>query len=189
MDYLYRAMVEDGIVEPTPQSRLEIDALKAEVAELLQARELRVGANLRLADENAALKAELADTVTDMGWHIDKLKSEAEERAICLHERCVEVANLKAENDRARKAYLEYEQENFLLKAENEQLRKDAERYRFLRMENALCAGEGFGFAITQEMRDNSEPEEDDHVDYWIGTDLDSVVDAAMSALPENEGE
>jgi FtsZ-binding cell division protein ZapB len=57
----------------------------------------------KLQAENAKLKAQLADTVTDMGWQIDSLKKKSDELAVCLHERCVEVANLKAENERLRK--------------------------------------------------------------------------------------
>lgn len=46
-DFAHRAKLE-----------ADIDALKKEIAELLEARDLRVDANIRLADENAALKAE-----------------------------------------------------------------------------------------------------------------------------------
>ena len=98
---------------------------------------------------------------------IDALKEELSKWVSIGQTRLEEVAGLKtertklnAENDRARKAYLEYEQENFLLKAENERLRfyeersrekneqiaklsseidrlrKDAERYRFQNAHN-----------------------------------------------------
>lgn len=40
------------------------------------------------------------------------------------------IAAFRSENDRARKAYLEYEQENFLLKAENERLQEVAKAFK-----------------------------------------------------------
>jgi hypothetical protein len=53
----------------------EIDALKADNAELLEARDARVNANLRLADENVALKAEVERLRADAdlyGWLCQK---------------------------------------------------------------------------------------------------------------------
>lgn len=105
--------------------------------------------NKRVCAKNAALKAQ-----------VENYKEYADGVSIQLSQANKEFNALKAENDRARKAYLEYEQENFLLKAENERLRfyeernrekneqiaklsseidrlrKDAERYRFQNAHN-----------------------------------------------------
>ena len=61
---------------------------------------------------------------------------------------------------------------------EIERLRVDAERYRFLRFENALCAGEGYGFIVSQELRESA----DDEDDVWVGTDLDSAIDSVIGS-------
>lgn len=58
------------------------------------------------------------------------------------------------------------------LEAENKALRKDAERYRWLRNQNELLENNTFYVGI-----DNSEEPGDIN---WVGVDLDSAIDAAM---------
>ena len=62
---------------------------------------------------------------------------------------------------------------------QRDHLMEDAERYRLLREENAKCAGEGHGFAVVMEVRDDDE----NFDEVWVGTDLDLVVDKARGKV------
>lgn len=59
---------------------------------------------------------------------------------------------------------------------ELDELQNDAKRYRLLRTENELCAGQGHGFSVCLEVRDDGVPVDD----VWVGVDLDEVLDKVM---------
>jgi hypothetical protein len=84
------------------------------------------------------------------------------------------------------KAFEQIEQlqsENAALKAENERLRKDAERYRFLREQNESPVdgdgAESFYVGLESVFDEGG----------WIGADLDSVIDLAMKDFSTTQKE
>ena len=96
-----------------------------------------------------------------------------------------EIATLRAELDEWRHGerryapltqdYKEVVAETWALKAENEALKKDAERYRWLRKENARLVDDGSqGYSVCYEEIVGADA-------YWIGSDLDSVLDAELA--------
>lgn len=63
-----------------------------------------------------------------------------------------------------------------------DELQQDAERYRRLRYENSLPAGEGMGLSVCIEVREVTGVVEDD---VWVGIALDAVIDVTFEKTKE----
>ena len=91
--------------------------------------------------------------------------------------------------EEANKLTVEWMEKCKELKAENERLRKDAERYQWLRDPKTDIA------LVIDKVVDEIPSEEGTGYDglkvyeYRAGEELDAAIDAAMSALPDTKGE